>query len=83
MSASATTTESASAIDLAMGVLGFQAGPPPWNPDGYAVDVKIAVRARCPECHKRGMHLLPFYRLPSRRYKAFHVCPECGYHQEV
>jgi hypothetical protein len=47
--------------------------------DAQQFDGLIVQNATCPQCKHQGLEFVPYTRAFPKSYRAFAVCPECGY----
>lgn len=59
---------------------GYDPAPPRGGWGGATVDAEVCRDATCPACGRRGLDYHPYTRGGS--YRAFAVCPACGYEEE-
>jgi hypothetical protein len=63
---------------------GYLAGPPLWvSPDARAIDALCAAEMVCGACGHVGCGYYPFQLVRPPRYRAYAVCPACGFYEEV
>jgi DNA-directed RNA polymerase subunit M/transcription elongation factor TFIIS len=57
---------------------GYTLGAP--SVDAAAIDSEVCQESICPKCGNDGMDYEPWHKDGS--YRAFAVCPKCGYREE-
>jgi len=59
-------------------LIGYEQGAPSF--DAAAIDGEVCRKNDCPECGHKGLDYEPWHKKGS--YRAFAVCPDCGYREE-